>query len=233
PDVSQVYLLKKGSKAKPKLIFSSPGCGYFPTWSDNSKSIFMKSKTKTGNEIKNEAVEYVLNSNKIVKRNDLDFRAIQSYSDAKSASSIVYINEKLQLVKANKQTNEITVLENKACYQPIVSPDKNKVAVHIGNEIWVYDLTQQLAPQKIGSGLVTSWSVDSELLLGFVDMSNDGHEISNSELYIYDVRNQSTHQLTDTKDVIEVNPTFSTDGNKIYYINYTDGSIIVSQFKSN
>lgn len=233
-NLSQVYIKETATKANPKLIFSSPGCGYFPTWTENSKSILMKSKTKSGNDIRNETVEYVLNGNKILKRTDIDYRAIQSYTNAKSdADPIIYINEKLQLIKRDEKSKEITVLEDKACYQPVLSPDKKKVAVHIGNEIWVYDITKKDKPQKVGNGLITSWSIDSKFLLGFVDISKDGHEISNSELYLYDIRNQTTYQLTNTKDVIEINPTFSRNGKKIYYINSKDGSIIISQFKIN
>jgi Tol biopolymer transport system component len=232
--VSQVYLAKMGAKAKPKLIFASPGCGYFPAWTKDSKSILMKSKTKMGNEIKNEAVEYVLNENKIVKRPDIDYRAIQSYTNAKSDSDpIVYINEKLQLIKKDPQSKEPIVLEDKQCYQPLLSPDKKKVAVHIGSEIWVYDMSKVEPPRKIGNGLVTSWSMDSRFLVGFVDSSADGHEMTNSELYLHDINNKKTYQLTDTKDVIELNPTFSQDGKKIYYTNHTDGSIIVSQLNGN
>ena len=88
-------------------------------------------------------------------------------------------------------------------------------------------------PKKIGNGLITSWSKDSKFLLGFVDISKDGHEVSNSELYLYDVSGQAVYQLTNTEGVIEMNPAFSGDGSKIYYINSKDGSIIISQLKVN
>lgn len=229
--MGQVFIKKTTAKGLPKSIFSSPGCGYFPTWTSNSKSILMKSKTK---DFKNEAVEYVLGSNKIVKRPDLDFRAIQSLGSQLDTDPVIYVNDKLQLIKTGRKSKEIVVLEGtKVCYQPVLSPDKQKVAIHIGNEIWVYDISQKEKPQKIGNGLVTSWSMDSKFLAGFVDVSKDGHSISNSELYLYDVVNKTTHQLTNTEGVIEMNPSFSHDGKSIYYINSKDGSILISQLKIN
>lgn len=234
-NMGQVYIKETNASALPKLIFSSNGCGYFPAWTSGSKSILMKSKTHTVLEIKNEVVEYVIKTNKTLKRPDLDYRAIQSLNNSKSDTDpIIYINEKLQLINMDRKSKTITVLEgSQSCYQPILSPDKQKVAVHIGNEIWVYDINKKEKPQKIGFGLVTSWSVDSKFLLGFVDISNDGHQISNSELNLYDIQDQTTYQLTDTEDVIEMNPSFSQDGKKIYYINYKDGSINLSQLKIN
>ena len=228
--LSKVYLIKLTAGALPTLIYTSSGCGYFPAWTADSKSILMKSKAK---DYKNEVVEYVLSSNKIVKRPDLDFRAIQSYDNAKAAADpVIYINEKLQLIKTDKKSKLIVVLEaGKVCYQPILSPDKQKVAVHIGNEIWVYNINKEEKPRKIGNGLVTSWSIDSKFLLGFIDVSKDGHEISNSELYLFDVLTKNRHQLTDTEDAIEMNPTFSRDGKSIYYTNSKNGSIIISQLK--
>jgi len=229
--MSQVFIKKTTAKGLPKSIFSSPGCGYFPTWTSKSKSILMKSKSK---DFKNEAVEYVLSSNKIVNRPDLDFRAIQSLNSQLDTDPVIYVNEKLQLIKTGRKSKEILVLEgNKVCYQPVLSPDKQKVAIHVGNEIWVYSVDQKEKPQKIGTGLVTSWSMDSKFLAGFVDVSKDGHEISNSELYLYDVVNKTTHQLTNTEGVIEMNPSFSHDGKSIYYINSMDGSIMISQLKIN
>lgn len=229
--MSQVFIKKTTAKGLQRSIFSSPGSGYFPTWTSKSKSILMKSKTK---DFKNEAVEYVLSSNKIVNRPDLDFRAIQSLDSQLDTDPVIYVSDKLQLIKTGRKSKEIVVLEGtKVCYQPVLSPDKQKVAIHIGNEIWVYTIDQKEKPQKIGNGLVTSWSMDSKFLAGFVDVSKDGHSISNSELYLYDVVNKTTHQLTNTEGVIEMNPSFSHDGKSIYYINSKDGSILISQLKTN
>lgn len=230
----QLFIKKNTTNGLPKLFFSSNGCGYFPAWSSDSKSLFMKSKMQSGKEIKNETKQYVIKTNKIVKREDIDFRTIQSFNNIKSNTDpLVYINEKLQLIKTDRTSNINTVLEgNKICYQPVLSPNRQKVAVHIGNEIWVYDMNIKEKPRKIGNGLVTSWSLDSKILAGFIDVSEDGHQISNSELYLYDIQNQKTMQLTNTEDVIEMNPSFSQDGKKIYYINSKNGTIIISELKT-
>lgn len=233
--LGKVYIKELGSNAEPKLIYTSNGCGYFPAWTANSSSIIMKSKTQSVKEVKNEAVEYIFKSNKIIKRADIDYRTIQSLTNSKSDfDPVIYINEKLQLVKMDRKSKAVTILEaSQMCYQPVLAPDRQKVAVHIGNEIWVYDLNKNEKPKKIGNGLITSWSKDSKFLLGFVDISKDGHEVSNSELYLYDVSGQAVYQLTNTEGVIEMNPAFSGDGSKIYYINSKDGSIIISQLKVN
>lgn len=234
-NVSEVYLMSLTPDGKPALIFTSPGCGYFPAWSADSKKIFMRSKTQEGTAIKNEVVEYALVSGSIEKRPDLDFRVVQSLHNLKAGSDpVVFVNEKLQLVKTDlKKSFSVTLEANKQCYQPILSPDRQKAAVHTGNEIWVYDLNNRTAPVKIGVGLAIAWSPDSKFLTGFLDESADGHEISNSELYLYDIAAMQTHPLTSSKDVAEMNPSFSSDGKTIYFTNYHDGSVYSARIKQN
>lgn len=232
--LDNVYIKKMSffRTKKDELIYSATGSGYFPVWTPDSKSIIMRSKTQTNGNVKTETVSYVVDGEKIVNRSDIDYRAIQSYSISTSINDpIVYINEKLQLVLGRIGSNEVVILESeKPCYQPLLSPDKSKVAVHIGSDIWIYDISRKTNSYMIGMGIVTSWSPDSKLLIGFLDSSDDGHQISNSELYIFDTERKKSHPITNSSDRIEVNPAFSNRGNKLYFIDIKSGSIMSLKF---
>jgi len=42
--------------------------------------------------------------------------------------------------------------------------------------------------QKVGTGIATSWSADNQYILGFLDSSEDGHNVTNSELFLFDIK---------------------------------------------
>ena len=73
------------------------------------------------------------------------------------------------------------------CYQPIISPSGDKVVLHIGPNIWVYDVNEKTEPINLGVGLVSAWSTNGKYLLGFKEDKNDGHEMGNTDLYAFDV----------------------------------------------
>ncbi len=61
-----------------------------------------------------------------------------------------------------------------------------------------------------------AWHPTQDVLVYDVADSDNGHNFTKSEVYLYRARENSTIQLTDTDDFVEINPIFSKDGNSIY-----------------
>ncbi|MBN8703677.1 MAG: PD40 domain-containing protein [Bacteroidetes bacterium] len=227
--MNSVYIKKINSTAKPTLAFAGNGCGYFPTWTNNGNSILMKNKKGKEFGFTTETVEYNVLSKRSIAKPDVLFAAIPSYAAGTSTeNTLVYINSKLQLIKKDASGRETVLESDQDCYQPILSPDKKSVAVHIGSDVWIYDLANKKHPINCGQLLANSWSPDSKYLLGHIDESTNGHDISNSELYLIDTKSNSKIKLTSTKDLYEINPSWSLDGKRIYFIDSNSGNIFVS-----
>ena len=61
-----------------------------------------------------------------------------------------------------------------------------------------------------------TWHPYLDVLLYAVSKSDNGHNFTQSEIYLYDIHGHSITQLTDSSEFIEINPIFSKDGNSIY-----------------
>lgn len=232
--LNDVFLYDLTKKTKPKLIYSSKGSGYFPSWKSDGSGILMRTKNIDGVAYKTGVVEYQLAKNKVIPRKDLYAFNYQSAATVvKKEDPVIYINDKLQLVKSLIYGQLTKIIEEKQnCYQALLSPNKQKIAVHIGSNIWIYDITGKNKPINLGIGLVTGWSPNSNYLIGFKDESNDGHNVDNSELFLINLITNERTQLTTTKDKIEMNPSWSYDGKSIYFIDATKGAILKGTIKN-
>jgi hypothetical protein len=211
-------------KKKTKLIYTGTNCGYFPAWASNSGSVYMRNKYKQEGKYLIQTINYNLATG-TAKPNPTILP--QSINGAiVDENTMVYINEKLQLVKYTQETKQTVVIEpNKQCYQPIVSPNKQHVAVHIGADVWVYDITGNTPAYSLGQGLVSAWAPNSQYLIGHFDESKDGHEISGSELYVFNIVTKTKTKITNTPNIVEMNPSFSANGKTVYYIDSKTGFI--------
>lgn len=232
-DLNKVYLKKLGSKkTKNILVFSGSNCGYFPSWSEKGNRIYMRNKVKENKQRTVQTIVYNISTQKVSESSSIVPQSINGalINDEKIGEhDYVYIDDKLQLIRYNSTFKQNQILEkDKNCYQPIISPDKKKVAVHIGADVWIYDIEGKNTPINFGLGLVTSWSPNSNYLLGFIDESIDGHDISNSDLYLYNIQSATKLKITNTKNIFEMNPSWSINGKHIYYIDSNTNNILKS-----
>lgn len=216
---NSIYVKKLGNNTKDKLVYTGNNCGYFASWASDSKHLYMRNKYKEGREYSVQSLQYTFATNQTKERPDIIPQSIiGNYMTESDFKKPVYINNQLQLAKQDVSKKEIILEKNQQCYQPILSPNKKLVAVHIGSQIWIYDVANVNKPYVLGEGLARSWSADSKYLIGHLDTSIDGHQMTGSELYVFDVATKKKMQLTNTKGVYETNPTFTADGTGIYYI---------------
>jgi Tol biopolymer transport system component len=221
--LNNVYL-KSNTQKNSKLLFTGNNCGYMPSWNSTSNAIYMRNKYKQEGKYLIQTMVHDINTN-ITKQ--ITNILPQSINGAVvDPSLMVYINNKLQLVKYISEIKETVIIEkDKQCYQPILSPNKKLIAVHIGSEIWIYDAIGNNPAYSLGQGLANAWSPDSKYLLGHIDESKDGHEMSGSELFIYNVTSKTNTKITNTPTITELNPSWGYNGKYIYYINEKNGFI--------
>jgi len=104
-------------------------------------------------------------------------------------------------------------------YNPILSPDKQKVLFQNGDEIFYTFVTGETEAIKIGIGLEAIWTKDSNKIV-FIKTEDDGHDITASDIFYYDINTKKIEQLTNTKDKIELHPYLSADNKELYYVDY-------------
>jgi len=96
------------------------------------------------------------------------------------------------------------------------SPDGNKILFTVaGQATYISDIEGNIL-STIKQASTPKWSPNSKWIL-FTLEKDDGHRITSSDIYMISSRGEKKHNLTATPDKIELNPSWSPDGNKIIY----------------
>ena len=153
----------------------------------------------------------------------------------KNATSqiVVYTNMTTLKIEAKDLISKkswVITSEDGQYYNALLSPDGKKVAVHKGSDIYVYDINGNGKGQKIGTGIATSWSADNQHVLGFLDTSEDGHNVTNSELFLFDIKTLKSKKVTNTEVLLEMFPSF-IGKNKVLFTDDKTGAIYTAKLK--
>ncbi|MFQ5651355.1 MAG: TolB family protein [bacterium] len=105
-----------------------------------------------------------------------------------------------------------------------LSPDGSKVAFELygGNLFVVHADGSEL--RDLGPGERPTWSPDSQWL-AFMLTTDDGHTILNSDIFVVNASGGRRQNLTATEDQIEMNPSWSPDGQTIVFDERRSGRI--------
>jgi dipeptidyl aminopeptidase/acylaminoacyl peptidase len=103
--------------------------------------------------------------------------------------------------------------EDKFYIWPSLSPDNSMICFVDINDLYVTDLNGKVK-FKINEARAPKWSPDGKWI-AFMRDSDDGHAFISSDIYVVRVSDQKVIKLTDTDDRIEMNPSWSQDGQKI------------------
>lgn len=225
-----VYLLDLKTH-KINTISKITGSGYGYSWSKDGASVYFKEKKETGYVSNSEVIRYNLKSRLATKLPDLNHNYLPSYTGEKGI--VIYTNlATLKIEAKDLSTSKTWVVTNAEgqFYNALLSNDGKKVAVHSGSDIYIYNTDGSGLIQKLGRGIAASWSKDDKYIIGFLDESTDGHTISNSELYFFDVASAKAQKITATKETFEMFPSFYGI-NKILYSDDKTGQIFTSEIK--
>ncbi len=217
-------------------ISDKDGSGYGYSWDNNSEMVYFKQKEAKEYYSDSKVYSYSLQTRTTTLMPDIDINTLSSYHGVtKNATShiVVYTNMTTLKIEAKDLISKrswVITSEDGQYYNALLSPDGKKVAVHNGSDIYVYDSNGTGKGQKIGTGIATSWSSDNEHLLGFLDTSEDGHNVTNSELYLFDIKTLKSRKITDTEVLLEMFPSF-IGKDKVLFTDDKTGAIYTANLK--
>lgn len=217
-------------------ISNKEGSGYGYSWDNNNEMVYFKQKEAKEYFSDSKVYSYSLKDKKATLRTDIDINMMASYHGAaKNVTSqiVVYTNMTTLKIEAKDLISKrswVITSEEGQYYNALLSPDGKKVAVHKGSDIYVYDVNGNGKGQKIGTGIATSWSADNQHLLGFLDMSEDGHNVTNSEIYLFDIKTLQSKKVSNTEVLLEMFPSFISK-NKVLFTDDKTGAIYTANLK--
>ena len=158
---------------------------------------------------------------------------VEVYSTGKQKETGVLTPEVSSYVKNDKiivhnfaTGSELTMspMENVSIINLIISPDRNKVAFEVvGGNLYSMNIdgTNLI---DLGKGNRPRWSFDSRKII-YMITEDDGHNFTASDIYSINADGTQKKSLTNTNDLIELNPCFAPDGKSFVFDVYNDGSI--------
>lgn len=194
---------------------------------------------------KNGEIVFTIGGNlHIRKANEINKYRLDEYVNLYQLSPdgkyLVYSDGKNRLKIFNTQThstNEITA-EKLPSFYPQWSPDGKKIVYSVAfNQLHVLEIqteNQLISGIKIhhlGIGSNPVWNKDAENIL-YEKVNMNGQNRAGTEIVISDYTGKNKTQLTHTKDVDEMNATF-TNENKIMYHTFTGCNIVVAHINKN
>jgi len=227
-----IFLLNLKTNAV-KQISDKEGSGYGYSWNQNSATFYFKEKEEKGFYSDAKVGSYDIRTKKQKKQNDINHNWLPSFRGFEKSNIVIYTNQatlKIEAKDLKTQKSWIITNEEGQYYNALLSHDGKKVAVHNGADIYVYNIDGKSKGIKIGTGIATSWSKDDKYLIGFLDESKDGHSVTNSDLYLFDITSSKRIKLTATENTIEMFPCFYGD-TKVLFSDDKTGKIYVSELK--
>ena len=225
-----VYLLDLKDNSV-KEVSNVPGSGYAYSWDASGNSFYYREKPEKGYFTESKVVNYDIRDHYSRYVNTIDHNYLPSYKGEKDSPVVVYTNiATLKIEAKNLATSEkweVTQDEGQF-YNALLSPDGTQVAVHNGADIYMYSIKGSKG-RKIGRGIATAWTEDGKNLVGFLDESEDGHNVSNSELYLFNLKDGKTKRLTNTEVILEMYPTVYKD--KVIFADDRTGRIFITTLK--
>ncbi|CCG53101.1 Hypothetical protein precursor [Flavobacterium indicum GPTSA100-9 = DSM 17447] len=212
------------------------GSGYGYSWDLNNDVVYFKQKEEKEFLYQAKSYAYTLSSKQLIARPDLEANALVAYhGQTSSDKSNIVVSTNLTTLKIEAQdlvSNRKWIVTNDEgqFYNALLSPDGTKVAVHKGADLYIYPIEGATSGKKIGVGLATSWTKDGKNLIGFIDESEDGHTVSNSDLLWFDVEKGSVKKITSTEVFLEMYPTFINE-NKILFAEDKSGALYIANLK--
>lgn len=176
---------------------------YLPVWADGDSKVYLPIK---GND------ELLISAKE--KNNQI-------------GSSIVAFEKNNKVVVKDLSSNSEQIFEPIKDAQYInlsLSPNAAKIVFEVmGGNMFVMNIDGTNLTD-LGIGNRPRWSFDSSKII-FMIAEDDGHDYISSDVYIINIDGTQKRNLTNTSDLMEMNPCFAPDGKSIVFDVVNDGSI--------
>lgn len=144
--------------------------------------------------------------------------------------------ENRHTLKATKDKKEWIVADIKGnsnlfCHSYLFSNDFQKILIYTNASDYIYYVNGKGLINEFKSMFCCDWSDDGNSLISFLDLDFGNDYIVESDLYINSAETCDVCKLTDTKDILEVYPSWSRD--KISYIDDKTGIVYIADLKKN
>jgi Tol biopolymer transport system component len=142
-------------------------------------------------------------------------------------SSIVVYSLHNKIVVKNTETSSEKVIEplpGKQYLNVSLSPDKSKIVFEeYGGNMFVVNIDGTNLTD-LGIGYNPQWLYDNQHII-YMITEDDGHKYTASDIFMISINDLSRRNLTNTTEVIELNPSVSPNGKTLAYESFTDGAI--------
>ena len=146
-----------------------------------------------------------------------------------STSVIVQIENSKIVLYQGERKKILAPLGSGNYIWPSLSPDKTKLLfTFAGKGTYISDLNGKILV-KLGYANYPRWSPDGKWISYMVDKDN-GLNVISSEIYAVSADGNLKFKLTDTNDIYEMYPEWSSDGSEIA-VNTYDGRILLLKLK--
>lgn len=136
-------------------------------------------------------------------------------------------NGKIAIEQMDKQSSNVyDPLRGQRYINIAISPDESKIAFEVmGGNMYVMNV-DGTGLVDLGIGYRPQWSPDSNYLVYMIS-KDDGHDFTQSDIYIIKTDGTEKTRITDTDDKLEMNPSWAPDGERILFDTYREGVIYV------
>lgn len=173
---------------------------------------------------------YIMGSRDIhIFESNLKISAPQTTAENKR---MVYLRSDKIVVEAIDHTTKETFnpVSGKGLLSLAISPDRSKLAFEVfGGNMYVMN-TDGSGLTDLGVGYCPGWSPNGEYLV-YMITEDDGHRFTHSDIYTIKIDGSDKTNLTNTSDILEMNPSWSPGGNYITFDTYNEGSIYIVQIE--
>ncbi len=143
---------------------------------------------------------------------------------------IVFIkNDKIKIRDVSSETEYPVTAPMGRILNLTVSPDGKKMAYEVmGGHLWVSDINGENLID-LGLGYTPAWGANSDKIT-YMITTDDGHRYISSDIFVINIDGTGKVNITNSSDIIEMHPSWSSDGNWIAY-DTTDGKIYVQEVR--
>ena len=149
-------------------------------------------------------------------------------------------NKQMVFLKSGKIVVETFDQVTEKVFEPVsgmgtinlmISPDRSKLAFEVyGGNMYVMNV-DGTGLTDLGVGYRPQWSPGGEYL-AYMITEDDGYRFTQSDIYTIKIDGSDKNNLTNTNDILEMNPSWSPEGNRIVFDNYNEGSIYVVEVEN-